>query len=143
MFDIVLSTRSTSPPVMTSSTVGPSSPIFATTRGEKPARWRAFAVPSVATSRQPICTSRETMGNISGLSASAMVSSTEPPRGTCTPDAAKALRRAPTRVWSMPIASPVDFISGPRYESTACSLLIENTGALTATRSRGGTSPVW
>src|SRR5216683_2863623 len=37
MFDIVLITRSTSPAVMTSSTVGPSSPIFATSRGENPA----------------------------------------------------------------------------------------------------------
>ena len=42
----------------------------------------------------------------------------------------------------MPIASPVDFISGPRYESTLASLFMEKTGALTATRSCRGTSPV-
>ena len=52
------------------------------------------------------------------------------------------MRRAAGSVRSMPIASPVDFISGPRYESTAGSLLMENTGAFTATSSRAGTSPV-
>src|SRR5487761_1309757 len=36
MFDIVLITRSTSPLVMTSSTVGPASPILATTREASP-----------------------------------------------------------------------------------------------------------
>ena len=42
MFAIVLMTRSTSPLVMTSSTVGPSSPIFATTRGEMVSRHQAM-----------------------------------------------------------------------------------------------------
>ena len=42
---------------------------------------------------------------------------------------------------SMPIASPVDFISGPRYVSTPISFDIENTGALTATRFCRGQSP--
>src|SRR5487761_1439849 len=103
---------------------------------------RAGAVPSVATRRHPISTRRETIGKISGLSTLAIVSSTEPPRLTWTPDAEKALRSASLSVRPIPIASPVDFISGPRYESTAGSLFIEKTGALTATRSRAGTSPV-
>ena len=71
-----------------------------------------------------------------------MVSSAALPRSTCMPEAANALRSASFSVRAMPIASPVDFISGPRYESTAGSLFIEKTGAFTATRSRGGTSPV-
>src|ERR1700694_3800657 len=50
MFDIVLMTSWTSPRTMTSTTVGPSSPIFATTRGENPAARSACAVPSVAPS---------------------------------------------------------------------------------------------
>ena len=114
MFDIVLITNCTSPLTMTSTTVGPSSPIFATTRGEKPAARSALAVPSVATSRQPNSTRRDTIGKSSGLSASAIVSKAALPRSTCTPDAAKALRSASFSVRAMPIASPVDFISGPR-----------------------------
>src|SRR5258707_1378456 len=112
MFDIVLITRSPSPAVMASSTVGPSSPIFATSRGENPAECSARAVPSVATNVQPICTRRETIGKISGLSTSAIVSSTAPPGRMWRPEAAKALRIAAARVRSIPIASPVDFIAG-------------------------------
>ena len=58
------------------------------------------------------------------------------------PEAANALRNAPCRLPAIPIASPVDFISGPRYESTAASLFMENTGAFTATSGLGGTRPV-
>ena len=107
-------TRSTAPPVMRSRTVGPGSPILATTAGEKPARRSAAAVPVVALTRQPSCVSRETTENISGLSASAIVSRTPAPGRSATPAAWKALRRAAGSVRSMPITSPVDFISGPR-----------------------------
>ena len=41
----------------------------------------------------------------------------------------------------MPITSPVDFISGPRYVSTPISFDIENTGAFTATSGWRGQSP--
>jgi len=41
----------------------------------------------------------------------------------------------------MPITSPVLFISGPRYVSTSRSFAIENTGALSATRSPDGQRP--
>src|SRR5260370_39927229 len=71
-----------------------------------------------------------------------MVSSADPPGRTWTREAAKAFRIAAASVRSLPIASPVDFISGPRYESTDGSWFIENTGALTATRSRAGPRPV-
>ena len=41
----------------------------------------------------------------------------------------------------MPITSPVDCIAGPSVGSTPRSFVVEKTGALTATRSRGGSSP--
>ena len=49
------------------------------------------------------------------------------------PAASSALATAPRKSISMPMTSPVDFISGPRYVSTPASLDIENTGAFTAT----------
>ena len=54
------------------------------------------------------------MVNISGLSASAIVSSARPASGSVMPAAWKALWSAAASVRSTPITSPVDFISGPR-----------------------------
>ena len=53
-----------------------------------------------------------------------------------------ALPSAASKVRSMPMTSPVDFISGPRYVSTPVSFDMENTGALIATRLREGNNPV-
>ena len=50
------------------------------------------------------------------------------------PPASRALATAPRKSKSIPMTSPVDFISGPRYVSTPASLDIENTGAFTATK---------
>jgi hypothetical protein len=51
------------------------------------------------------------------------------------------LKSAGANVRSIPMTSPVDFISGPRYESTPTNLLIEKTGALTATSFWRGQRP--
>ena len=55
--------------------------------------------------------------------------------------ACKALVRAPVKSRSMPITSPVDFISGPIYQSTPTSFDMENTGALMPTSFCRGHSP--
>ena len=49
-----------------------------------------------------------------------------------------ALYCAIARSGAMPIASPVDFISGPSTASTAGSFAMEKTGAFTANRGRLG-----
>src|ERR1700704_4309503 len=65
------------------------------------------------------------------------------PDGGADPNAERnAFSSAAPRSTSMPITSPVDFISGPSTVSTSVSLTVENTGAFTATSGRGGTSPV-
>ena len=66
-----------------------------------------------------------------------------PPRAGITPIAeTNAFSRAAPSSRSIPIVSPVLFISGPSAVSTAVSLTIENTGAFTATSGRAGTRPL-
>ena len=55
--------------------------------------------------------------------------------------AMSAFASAASNVWSTPITSPVDFISGPRWVSTPMSFDIEKTGALTATSFCRGQRP--
>src|ERR1035437_6249591 len=81
------------------------------------------------------------MGSASALSGSAMLHRQPPDLGTKPSAPRKAFSRAGPRSTSMPITSPVDFISGPSTVSTSVSLTVENTGALTATSGRGGTRP--
>jgi len=71
-----------------------------------------------------------------------MLQSTAPLVGTEPSAATNAFSRAAPRLMSIPITSPVDFISGPSAESTSASLTVENTGALTATSGAAGQSPV-
>ena len=51
------------------------------------------------------------------------------------PEATKALYNAFSKLTSLPKASPVDFISGPKTVSTLRNFANENTGALTKTLS--------
>ena len=82
------------------------------------------------------------IGSASALSTSATLHSAPPVVGTSPSAATNAFSSAAPRSVSMPITSPVDFISGPSAVSTSISLTVENTGALTATSGRAGTSPV-
>ena len=71
-----------------------------------------------------------------------MLNSTLSPRSMEWNEAMSALVTAGTYDRSIPITSPVDFISGPRNVSTLVNFDIEKTGALTATKSRFGINPV-
>ena len=64
---------------------------------------------------------------------SEMLNSTPIPGDRLMLAACSALVNAPVKSRSMPITSPVDFISGPMYQSTPTSLDMENTGALMPT----------
>ena len=48
------------------------------------------------------------------------------------PDAVMPLNSASLRFFPIPRTSPVDFISGPRYEFASISFSNENTGTFTA-----------
>ena len=64
-----------------------------------------------------------------------------PESGIIMPAATNALWRAFSKTLSLPITSPVDFISGPRAISTSESLAKEKTGTLTAISSLGASVP--
>ena len=135
-------THETEPSLITSVTFGwPSFRRFVTCSTGRPSAAIIVAVPSVANSRKPASCSWWITGSISVLCRSAMLMSTPPPGGSAMSADISAFASAAGNVWSIPITSPVDFISGPRYVSTPISFDIENTGALTATRFCRGHSP--
>src|SRR3990172_2554506 len=65
------------------------------------------------------------------LSASRMLTNPLPPFGSIIPAAICALANARPNLESIPITSPVDFISGPRIVSTWGNLMKGNTASLT------------
>ena len=76
------------------------------------------------------------------LSLSATLIKTVPSLGIAIPDEIKALYNAELKSVSIPITSPVDFISGPKVVSTPTNFDIENTGALTANKSSWFPNPL-
>ena len=70
-----------------------------------------------------------------------MLSSTPMPGERLMLAACNALVSAPVKSRSIPMTSPVDFISGPMYQSTPTSLDIEKTGALMPTSFWRGQRP--
>src|SRR5580658_357064 len=79
------------------------------------------------------------IGSASALSTSATLHRAPPVVGISPRAATKAFSSAAPRSVSIPMTSPVDFISGPSAVSTSISLTVENTGALTATSGRAAT----
>src|SRR5699024_2384933 len=93
---------------------------------------------SVAYKSNPNSWKRAAMSYASCLSLSATVNNTEPSNGIDKPDAINPLYSAFSSVASYPIASPVDFISGPNVVSTLLNFSNEKTGDLTYTCSHSG-----
>ena len=91
------------------------------------------AVPPVATNSKPIVESPRTIGSSSGLSSSRTLMNTHPLAGRSVEAASSALANAIANVQSIPITSPVDFISGPRMVSTPGKRTKGNTDSLTET----------
>src|SRR5712692_6329081 len=140
--ETVLTTRWTAPSRMTSTTLGWPWRSLSTRVAGKPARSHNRAVPSVTKSRSPSRCRAARMGSASSLSASAMEQRAAPSGGRSCMVARNALYCAWGRSNAIPMASPVDFISGPRTASTARSLAMEKTGAFTAYSGRLGSRPV-
>ena len=68
-----------------------------------------------------------------GLSASLTETKTVPSRGSREPPPIWLLAKATAKEWSMPITSPVDFISGPSTVSTPGKRANGNTASFTPT----------
>ena len=91
------------------------------------------AVPRVARMEKPISVSRRASGISAPLSLSRTERKTVPDEGRCTPAPSWDLAKARSKLWSRPMTSPVDFISGPRIVSTPAKRANGNTASLTAT----------
>ena len=130
----VLITARTTPSSITSTTFGcPADRRLGIAIAGRPRPLIIAAVPSVAYIVHPAEYSSRIICNESDLSRSAMLSSTGSPGLIERPAAISAFATAGVNSVSIPITSPVDFISGPKYVSTPVSLDIEKTGALTPT----------
>ena len=97
-----------------------------------PLRSRTRAVPVVATSPKPISTRRLARVITARLSRFFTETNTLPVEGRKEPAASWDLRYALRKSRSMPITSPVDFISGPRTASTPGNLAKGKTDSFTA-----------
>src|SRR5712691_6874960 len=140
--ETVFTTSWTWPDWITSTTLGWPSRNFCTVvagMADSPSR---AAVPAVAYSRMPRPWSPLKIGSASSLSASAMEHKAAPSGGNSCIVERNALYWAVGRSCAIPIASPVDFVSGPSTASTAGSLAMEKTGALTAYSGRLGCRPL-
>ena len=115
----VLITRSTFPPRISSATLSGPSVTFATRSTGMPARSSTPAVPLVASSRNPRSASRFAGNTIARLSRFATRDEHRAAgRQTACPAATIAFASAMPGSPSIPITSPVDFISGPSTVST-------------------------
>ncbi len=92
-----------------------------------------FAVPLVASILNPRSASFLAMKIMERLSFSFTLMNTFPFTGSIVPAAIWDFANASPNSLSMPITSPVDFISGPRMGSTPGNLLKGNTDSFTAT----------
>ena len=119
---------------------------FPMTSALTPLRRSTCAVPTVARMRKPRSDSRF-IGKIAArLSRLAMLTKTVPFTGRDPYAAACDLANAAPNVSSIPITSPVDFISGPSSESTCAPSALRNrwngsTASFTATGASAGSSP--
>src|SRR5271165_6457580 len=129
----VLTTRSTSPRSIQSSTCGEPSPILLRRCTGTPMRAIVSAVPRVATMRKPlswrICATPEAPT----LSESVTVMNAVPCSGSGTPAAAWALAKAVGKSRAMPMTSPVERISGPSTASEPSKRSKGSTASLTET----------
>src|SRR5581483_10028697 len=91
------------------------------------------AVQRVASRRKPQAASRRAIGTIPAKSLSGTERKAVPPRGSTVPAAICALANAAPKLASIPITSPVDFISGPSTVSTPGNLMNGKTASLTLT----------
>ena len=133
--ETVFTTALTLPSLMTSTTLGwPSPSFFVVMVTGTPMAAIIAAVPSVAYSRQPALLNPRIMETASALCWSAILNKTPLSLRRLRLAARSALLRALEKLRSMPITSPVDFISGPRCQSTPTNLAMENTGAFTPTK---------
>ena len=140
--EMVFTTALTLPSSITSTTLGwPSLSFFVVMLTGSPMADIIAAVPSVAYRRHPARSKSRTRDTASDLCWSAMLSSIPVPGLKLRLAAKRAFVRAFWKSRSTPITSPVDFISGPRCQSTPTSLAIENTGAFTPTKSCVGHKP--
>jgi hypothetical protein len=127
----VFTMRSTPPASIIPSTSPPSSPILGTTVTGSPLFLSTSAVPSLAAISNPRSANARAMSTTARLSLLATETYTLPATGSACPAAVSALANAPPNVLSIPIASPVERISGPSSGSTSAKRSNGNTGALT------------
>jgi hypothetical protein len=88
-------------------------------------------VPPVAISRKPMSASRLAGNTTARLSRFATLTNTVPEAGSAVPLATSAFASAQPGSASIPITSPVDFISGPSTVSTPGNRPKGNTAAFT------------
>ena len=100
----------------------------------------APAVPDVATIPYPSSASDRATGTTSALYLSVMEMKMVPEEGRADPAAIAAFAYAAPNSASMPMTSPVDFISGPSSVSAPANLSNGRTASLTATWVRTGSS---
>ena len=98
-----------------------------------PAARRWAAVPRVATSVKPQAASRRATATTASFATSGTERKALPAVGRSVPAPTCALAKAAPKLPSMPITSPVDFISGPSTVSTPGNLMNGNTASLTLT----------
>ena len=101
---------------------------------------RNSAVPLVASILKPSFSSILAVSRRGSLSPFFMLKKAVPLVGSSRPTANWLLAKATPTLWSMPITSPVDFISGPRIMSTPGNFLKGKTDSLTDTCFTSGSS---
>ena len=130
----VLTTRSTSPFSIQSTTFGEPSPIFLSSVAGMPMRSIASFVPRVATMRKPwSCRSCAIADRAPACRSRSRVMNAVPPAGSAAPAAACALANAVGKSRAMPMTSPVERISGPRIASEPSKRSKGSTASLTLT----------
>ena len=108
---VVLMTRSIEPAWRASTICGEPSRTLFTISTDSPCCRRNAAVPRVATTEKPFSANCLAIGRVAGLSRSRTLKKTLPVSGKIFPAANCALTKAMAKDWSIPMTSPVDFIS--------------------------------
>src|SRR3954447_2117690 len=129
----VLTTRSTSPFSIQSTTCGEPSPTLLIRSAGMPIRSIASAVPRVATMRKPRSCKVWAIATAPGLSLSVTVMNAVPVSGSAAPAAACALANAVGKSRATPMTSPVERISGPSTASEPSKRSNGSTASLTDT----------
>src|SRR6478672_6020094 len=129
----VLTTRSTSPRSIQSTTWGEPSPTLFRRAAGIPMRSIASAVPRVATIRKPRSWSVWAIPTAPALSLSVTVMKAVPVSGSAAPAAACAFAKAAGKSRATPMTSPVERISGPSTASEPSKRSNGRTASLTDT----------